>query len=79
MKSDDLDTDCAKRGRKVVIEVLLAQSVAMQIIATLRVRREWLASRFHADVRVRSAQRLRQLCLLATLLHSGCISEPLQI
>jgi hypothetical protein len=37
-KSDDLDNACAKSR---VLEALLAQAVAMQIISTLGVRHGW--------------------------------------
>jgi len=45
MKSDDLDTECAKSEQNVVIEVLLAQSVARQIISTLGLSCAWKPQR----------------------------------
>jgi len=41
MKSDDVDADCAKSERKVVIEVPLAPSLAMHIISTLGMGGYW--------------------------------------
>jgi hypothetical protein len=38
IKSDDLDNACAK---SLILETLFAQSVAMQIVSTLGIRRGW--------------------------------------